>query len=90
MSFIIIDQIFVDEKFNKSTLRKKCESNLVPSVGMELEDAVWEKPKKIKKVNINVDKNYYLIFVEDEFVTKSTSAKIIESYKKQGWGDVGE
>jgi hypothetical protein len=89
MSLIIIDQVFVDEKFSKSTLRKQSNSDLVPAVGMELEDAAWEKAKKIKKVNINIDKNYYMLFVEDEFMTKSTSAKIIDGFKKHGWKEIG-
>ncbi len=88
MSLIIIDQIFVDEKFNKSTLRKQCDSGLVPAVGMEVEDAAWEKAKKIKKVNINIDNNCYILFVDDEFVTKNTSAKIMDNFKKLGWKEI--
>lgn len=85
MSTIIIDQVFLDEKYSKSVLRREISCDLVPSVGMEIEEEVWEKPKKIKKVNINPAKNYYMIFVEDEFVTKKTVEKVLENYKKSGW-----
>ena len=88
MSTIIIDQVFVDEKYSKFILRKEVKSDLVPAVGMDIEDIVWEKTKKIKKVNINIDKNFYAIFVEDEFVTKSTATKILDNYKKNGWKDI--
>ncbi len=85
MSTIIIDQIFLDEKYNKSILRKECNSDLVPAIGMEIEDSAWEKAKKIKKVNINLDKNCYIIFVDDEFVTKKTVEKVVENFKNCGW-----
>lgn len=42
MSSIIIDQVFLDEKYNKSILRKQCKSDLGLAIGMEIEDYAWE------------------------------------------------
>jgi succinyl-CoA synthetase beta subunit len=88
MGTIIIDQVFIDEKYTKFILRKEVKSDLVPAVGMDVEEIVWEKTKKIKKVNINIDKNCYVIFIEDEFVTKSSANKILDNYKKNGWKEI--
>ncbi|MDD3741095.1 MAG: hypothetical protein PHH30_07625 [Bacteroidales bacterium] len=85
MSLIIIDQVFIDEKFNKTILSKTANCDIVPSIGIEIEDSAWEKPKKIKKIIINPEQNYYKLFVEDEFITKRESIKITETYKKCGW-----
>jgi len=82
---LIINQVFSDEKFNKSLFVKQFESSLVPSIGMELEDSIWDKPKKIKKININPGHNSYALFVEDEFATKGELQKITEKYKNNGW-----
>ena len=88
MGKIIIDQIFVDEKFNKSTLRKEYDTDLVPVIGMEMEESVWEKPKKIKKINLNIGSNSYIVFIDDEFVTKKTIGKITDNYKTKGWKEI--
>jgi succinyl-CoA synthetase beta subunit len=85
MSLIIIDQVFIDEKFSKTILTKTTDCEIVPSIGMEIEDSAWEKPKKIKKININPEHNCYKLFVEDEFITKRDSIKITDIYKKCGW-----
>ncbi|MDD3860808.1 MAG: hypothetical protein PHW83_11460 [Bacteroidales bacterium] len=85
MSLIIIDQVFIDEKFNKTILSKTANCDIVPSIGIEIEDSAWDKPKKIKKIIINPEQNCYKLFVEDEFITKRESIKITETYKKCGW-----
>jgi len=85
MSFIIIDQVFIDEKFSKTILTKTTDCDIVPSIGMEIEDSAWEKPKKIKRIQINPEHKYYKLFVEDEFITKRESFKITDIYKKCGW-----
>lgn len=85
MSLIIIEQVFIDEKFNKTIIIKKIKCEIVPSIGMDIEDLAWEKPKKIKRICINPEQNSYKLFVEDEFTTKRESIKLTESYKKCGW-----
>lgn len=88
MSTIIIDQIFLDEKYSKTVLRREVNCDVVPAAGMEIEDEAWERAKKIKKVNINPIKNQYIVFVDDEFVTKKTAPKIIQKFIALGWKEI--
>ncbi|HOZ29582.1 MAG TPA: hypothetical protein PLL66_01580 [Bacteroidales bacterium] len=82
---LIINQVFVDEKFAKCLLVRQFDGVLVPSIGMEIEDLAWEKPKKIKKIVLNPEQDSYILFVEDEFISKRDLSKITEKYKKCGW-----
>lgn len=88
MSKIVVDQIFLDEKYTKFVLRREYDCNLVPIAEMEIYDKAWEKPKKIKKVVIDPSKDEYTIFVNDEFVTSKTVKKILEAYINLGWKEL--
>ncbi|HOK37158.1 MAG: hypothetical protein WHW07_01465 [Bacteroidales bacterium] len=88
MSKIVVDQVFLDEKYTKFVLRREYNCNLVPIAEMEIYDKAWEKPKKIKKVVIDPSKDEYIIFVNDEFVTSKTVKKTLETYINLGWKEL--
>ena len=63
---IIVDLHIVEGSMRHyATLRKESESNLIPMVGMEIEDSGFESPV-IKHVTINPSDGYYDVSVEEQ------------------------
>lgn len=68
---------------------KEFESELIPVVGMDIEDPLWKEPDtyKIDKVTINYNENYY--YVEVEKYSPVISQKVREDMEKaaqlHGW-----
>lgn len=64
---LIIDLIVLykgtDDDFSFGSTRKEFEINLVPVVGIEIEDSAWKHPREIKKVTINPDEGYYHLWL---------------------------
>lgn len=67
-------------------VHREWDTNLVPAVGMEIEDSAWKKPRVLNGVTINPEENYYLTWVnEDVADTEELANQHIKMYLSHGW-----
>lgn len=87
---IIISQLIEYENDNFPHFwRKEYESDLIPVIGMSLEDSFWKNPYtyKIIEVSINYEENYYYVEVEKfvPIITKENKENLEKGAKFHGW-----
>lgn len=69
-----------------ATVGKEIETDLVPVVGMELEDPAWEKPRPIERVTINPTDGYYYLHVGDDTAeNRDRCEQRKQLYQHHGW-----
>jgi hypothetical protein len=67
-------------------LRKECQSDVTPFIGMEIEDSAWFGPRRVNSVVLNLEKNYCLVTLEDKKLEKADDLeKVRKKFKKHGW-----
>ena len=65
---------------------KEIETDLVPAVGMELEDPVWKKPRPIERVTVNpTEGSYYLYVGDDTAENRDRCEQLKQLYHRNGW-----
>lgn len=75
-----------DPKHLHSQVGKIYKSDLVPMVGMELEDGAWKDSRPIKSVTINPEEGYYYVFVGDDTgKTLDHCEQLKKMYHSHGW-----
>jgi succinyl-CoA synthetase beta subunit len=88
---IIVDlHIICDSKsYVYTTVRKTFNTDLVPMVGMDIEDSAWEDPREIKRVSMNPTEGYYFLYVGDDRGQNEEDCKqLAEMYRAHGWVDL--
>ena len=66
--------------------RKEFETDLVPMVGMGLEDPAWKESRIIKSITINPAQGYYFLHVGDESGNdKDQCEQFKQMYYQHGW-----
>ena len=89
MKFIIDVMVMAEEqgkKFVFGGVRRELNTDLVPVVGMELEDSAWKESREIKRVTINPEEGYYYLWIgDDEADTKERAYQRVQMYKSHGW-----
>jgi hypothetical protein len=74
------------EDFLPTLVGKEYSTELIPMVGMYIEDPVWEEPKKITGVTINPKESYYHIYVGEDVRSDEEMCKELENiYYAHGW-----
>ena len=67
-------------------VRKELETNLVPMVGMHLEDGAWKDSRPIKHVTINPSAGYYYVHVgEEDGESENGCERLKRMYHAHGW-----
>jgi len=67
-------------------VRKEYQSEVTPFIGLGIEDSAWFSPKRVNSVVLNLEKNYYLVTLEDKKLEKAEDLeKVKKKYKKHGW-----
>jgi hypothetical protein len=86
MQIIVDVAILCDDPGYYSNVGKEYETELVPMVGMELEDPAWEEARKIKSVIINPEDGYYYVNVGDDTCRdKIQCERLMKMYHSHGW-----
>jgi len=91
---LIVDVYVFDKTPQNSyvfgTMRREFETDLVPMLGMEIEDVAWKEPRAITSVVINPSEGYYYIFAGEEAgVGEEQCQRLVEMYKAHGWNSLG-
>lgn len=90
MKLIVNLPILCDTK-DYIVLHKDFMTDLVPMVGMQLQDPAWENPRPIKNVTINPKEDSYLLHVgDDNLPDKDQCEQLKQSYRRHGWLEPGE
>ena len=67
-------------------VRKEWETDLVPVVGMEIEDPAWKEPRTIKHVTLNPAEGYYYVYARVDTQPNEARCKEWEKmYVAHGW-----
>ena len=89
MKLIVHLDILCDEPGNKhvyALVRKEYDTDLVPMVGMQLEDSAWKEPRPIQSVVINPTEGYYGVYAgDDKGKDKGRCEKLEQMYHAHGW-----
>lgn len=89
MKLIVDLNILCDAPGNRhvyAMVRKEYDTDLVPMVGMELEDSAWKKSRPIRSVAINPAEGYYYIYAGDDTGQDEGRCKQLEQmYQTHGW-----
>jgi hypothetical protein len=89
MRLIIHLGILCDAPRNKhvyTTVSKEYETDLVPMVGMEIEDPAWKKSRRIKSVTINPSEGYYYVYTgDDKDKDDARCEQLKQMYLSHGW-----
>lgn len=69
-----------------TTVSKEYETDLVPMVGMEIEDSGFKKAREIRAITINPSEGYYFVYVgEDEQSNRERCESAKDMYVGHGW-----
>ena len=60
---------------NLGFVRKEFETNILPYVGLEIEDNAWKQPRKIIGVVVSYQDNYIYVNLEDFDIKKADNLK---------------
>ena len=75
-----------DPKYVYAMVRKELETDLVPMVGMQLEDSAWKEPRPIEHLTINPTEGYYLIQAGREHGKNQKDCEQLKKmYHVNGW-----
>lgn len=91
---LIVDVYIHDKTPNNShvfgAMRREFETDLVPMVGMEIEDVAWKESRAITSVVINPSEGYYYVFAGEEVgVGEEQCQCLVEMYESHGWNNLG-
>jgi hypothetical protein len=89
MKLIIDVNVLLNEPNNNhlfGAARRTLETDLVPAEGMEIEDSAWKHPRVIKRVTMNPEEGYYLVWAgDDETDEKERAKNQLKMYQSHGW-----
>jgi hypothetical protein len=72
-----------------NTVQKTYETDLIPMVGMDLQDTAWHEPRPIGNVTIDPGKGcYYIELGQDSFRTAEECEQQVQMYRSHGWTPV--
>jgi len=67
-------------------LHKEYDTELIPMVGMEIEDPAWNQSRAIRSVTINPDEDYYYVYAGDDIGRDEVECEQLEQrYHGHGW-----
>lgn len=85
---IVMDISLVDQSSGRKlgTLRKQLESEVMPALGLKVEDGAWAEPRSPVKIVANLAKSsVHLTFADVEGADESECIRIAELYQGHGW-----
>jgi hypothetical protein len=74
------------KKHLHALLHKEYDTELIPMVGMEIEDSAWNQSRAIRSVTINPDEDYYYVYAGDDIGQDEIQCEQLEqTYQGHGW-----
>jgi hypothetical protein len=84
---IIVDlNILCNASGNTYRVGKEYKTDLIPMVGMQLEDSAWKTPRLISHITISPTEGYYYLCVgEDTRDNEEQCETLKQMYRSHGW-----
>ena len=85
---VILDLTIVcdDPRHVYNTVRKELDTDLVPMVGMQLEDAAFgREPRAIERLTMNPTHGYYLVDWQEHGQNAEHCERLKRMYLSHGW-----
>lgn len=66
--------------------RKEFETNILPFVGLEIEDTAWKEPKKVLSVVVSYQNEYIYVGLEEyDIQNEKHLTQVKDMFKGHGW-----